>query len=200
MTTTSAYDPGGKPRRLERSRHDRLLTGVCGGLGDYLGVDPVIVRLVAIALVFVGGVGVVAYVAAFLLVPEAGRERPIVRTGLAVGGDRPWVIAGAVLLGIGALAFLDALDFGWRGDIVWSLLLLGGGAYLLLRHTSLGKSLGPRPRPSAATARRGGRDGRDRAASVGPCAYPGRRAWSRRAELRGRGAWSGCADRFDRGD
>jgi len=155
MTTTSAYDPGGKPRRLQRSRDDRWLAGVCGGLGDYLGVDPVIVRLVAIALVFAGGVGVIAYVAAFLLVPEAGRERPIVRTGLAVGGDRPWVIAGAVLLGIGALAFLDALDFGWRGDIVWSLLLLGGGAYLLLRHTSLGKSLGldlgpRRPPPDAA--------------------------------------------------
>ncbi len=155
MTTTSAYDPGGKPRRLERSRHDRWLTGVCGGLGDYLGVDPVIVRLVAIALVFVGGVGVVAYVAAFLLVPEAGRERPIVRTGLPGGGDRPWVIAGAVLLGIGALAFLDAIDFGWRGDIVWSLLLLGGGAYLLLRYTSLGRSLGldlgpRRPPPNAA--------------------------------------------------
>ena len=177
MTTTSAYDPGGKPRRLQRSRDDRWLAGVCGGLGDYLGVDPVIVRLVAIALVFAGGVGVIAYVAAFLLVPEAGRERPIVRTGLAGGGDRPWVIAGAVLLGIGALAFLDAIDFGWSGDVVWSLLLLAGGAYLLLRYTSLGSSLGfdlgPRRPPPGAPAGPGAPEPRAAAAPTTPFGVPG---------------------------
>ena len=159
MTTASAYDPGGRPRRLERSRRDRWLAGVCGGLGDYLGVDPVIVRLVAIALFFAGGVGVIAYVAAILLVPDDGNERPIVGTGLTGGGDRPWVIAGAVLLGIGAIAFLDAVDFGWGGDLLWSLLLLGGGAYLLLRYTGLGRSigldLGPRRAPGAAAEGQG---------------------------------------------
>src|SRR5215210_2383217 len=119
MTTTSAYDPGGRPRRLERSREERWIAGVCGGLGDYLGIDPVIVRLAAVALVFAGGVGIAAYVAAVLLVPEEGAAGPILRTGLKGHGDRPWVIAGAVLLAIGALATIDALGIGWGGDVIW---------------------------------------------------------------------------------
>jgi phage shock protein PspC (stress-responsive transcriptional regulator) len=144
MTTTSAYDPGGRPRRLERSRDDRWIAGVCGGLGQYLGIDPVIVRLAFVAVTFVGGVGVIAYLAAFLLVPEQGNARPIIRTGglPSSGRDRAWVIVGAVLLALGAIALLNALDLWWGGGIFWSLALLGGGVFLLLRYTSLGERFG----------------------------------------------------------
>ncbi len=140
-TTTSTYDPGGRPRRLERSRDDRWIAGVCGGLGNYLGIDPVIVRLAVVALLFAGGVGVIVYLAALLLVPEEGAAGPILRRGFR-GGDRPWIIAGAVLLGIGAISVINALGIGWGGDVLWSLALLAGGAYLLLRYTDVGRSLG----------------------------------------------------------
>jgi phage shock protein PspC (stress-responsive transcriptional regulator) len=144
MTTTSAYDPGGRPRRFERSRDDRWIAGVCGGLGQYLGIDPVIVRLAFIAVTFVGGFGVIAYLAAFLLVPEEGNARPIIRTGglPATGRDRAWVILGAVLLALGAIALLNALDLWWGGGVFWSLVLLGGGVFLLLRYTALGERFG----------------------------------------------------------
>src|ERR1700710_679820 len=62
--------PPGPPRRLLRSRDARILGGVCGGLARYFNVDPLIIRIAAVALVFVGGFAVVAYLAALLLVPE----------------------------------------------------------------------------------------------------------------------------------
>lgn len=64
-------------RRLERSRDERLLAGVCGGIARHLGVDPVLVRIVMLATVVFGGFGAVAYVAAWLMVPEQGAEKPI---------------------------------------------------------------------------------------------------------------------------
>src|SRR5262245_21036654 len=63
-----AAAPG--PRRLTRSRDDRLVAGVCGGLGKYFGIDPVIFRVASVALVFLGGVGALLYLAAILLVPS----------------------------------------------------------------------------------------------------------------------------------
>ena len=50
------------PRRLTRSPDQRLLGGVAGGLAEYLGVDPVIVRLGFVVTAFFGGLGVIAYV------------------------------------------------------------------------------------------------------------------------------------------
>ena len=47
-----------------------MIAGVCGGIGRYLGIDPVIARLIAIVLVFFGGAGILAYIAAWLLVPR----------------------------------------------------------------------------------------------------------------------------------
>jgi phage shock protein PspC (stress-responsive transcriptional regulator) len=72
---------GGPPKRLYRSRTDRVLGGVCGGLGRYFGIDPVIIRLLAIVLTLAGGAGVVAYLVALLLVPQGEGE--------AAAGDTP---------------------------------------------------------------------------------------------------------------
>src|SRR5436309_2009590 len=68
--------PVAEPRRLFRSRRDRVLGGVCGGLAEYFRIDPIIVRLGAVALVFAGGAGALLYLAALLLVPEEG-GRPL---------------------------------------------------------------------------------------------------------------------------
>jgi len=58
--------------RLHRSRTDRMIGGVCGGLAESLGVDASLLRIGLIALTLLGaGIGVVLYVAAWILVPEA---------------------------------------------------------------------------------------------------------------------------------
>lgn len=61
------------PLRLTRSTDDRWLTGVCGGIAEYTGIDPTIVRLAVAVLALCGGGGVCAYVLAWLLIPSADR-------------------------------------------------------------------------------------------------------------------------------
>ena len=57
-------------RRLSRSRDDRMLAGVCGGIARHFGIDPVLVRIATVVLATMGGAGIVAYAAAWLLVPN----------------------------------------------------------------------------------------------------------------------------------
>jgi phage shock protein C len=58
-------------KRLYRSRTDHRLAGVCAGLADYLGVDPVLIRLIAVAATLMTGLipGCLAYVAAWIIMP-----------------------------------------------------------------------------------------------------------------------------------
>jgi phage shock protein PspC (stress-responsive transcriptional regulator) len=108
-----------EPRRLYRSKSDRVIAGVCGGLARYLNIDAVIVRVVAVALVFAGGAGLLLYAAAFLLVPNEGE-----------GGEpsglrrRVYVIAGVVVL-VCALGALLPFHWGWGWGDGWNLLPLG---------------------------------------------------------------------------
>jgi len=115
--------PGG-PRRLYRSRDERVIGGVCGGLAEYFGIDPLIIRIVAIALVFAGGAGFLAYLAAWLLVPSVDGEP--VAPGLA---GRSATIAGTVLLVLAIFTILPFWngpfgDWSWSGPLL-SLVVLG---------------------------------------------------------------------------
>lgn len=57
-------------KRLYRSRRSRMIGGVCGGIGEYLGVDPTIIRLAWLFTVIFGGFGVFAYIVAWIIIPE----------------------------------------------------------------------------------------------------------------------------------
>ena len=98
-----------QPKRLLRTRSDRTLLGVCGGVGRYLGVDTTIVRVLTVALVLFGGAGLLLYLAAALLMPEepvgaAGAGDAVAATPTT--GNRILVIVGAVVLAIVALPFV----------------------------------------------------------------------------------------------
>jgi len=57
-------------KRLYRSKIDRVLGGVCGGLGKYFNIDPVLARVLWAVSFFVGGVGFLAYIIAWIIIPE----------------------------------------------------------------------------------------------------------------------------------
>ncbi len=57
-------------KTLYKSKNERKLCGVCGGVAEYLGVDVNIVRIAAIVSVFFGGLGAIAYIAAAFMLPE----------------------------------------------------------------------------------------------------------------------------------
>jgi phage shock protein C len=59
-----------RSRKLYRSQTNRVLAGVCGGLADYFGVDTTIVRVLFIALAFIGGAGLPIYLAMWIVVPK----------------------------------------------------------------------------------------------------------------------------------
>ncbi|USN96255.1 MAG: PspC domain-containing protein [Candidatus Nomurabacteria bacterium] len=65
-----------EPKRLYRSRKDRMIAGVCGGIAEYFNIDPVIVRVIAILLLFPGGLpGLVPYLVLWIIVPENPRQK-----------------------------------------------------------------------------------------------------------------------------
>src|SRR3954451_17303637 len=84
-----------RPRRLYRARSDRVIGGVCGGLGRYFNVDPIIFRIAAVVLAFVGGAGLLAYLAALLLIPS---EDSPAAAGAPAGRNRWLVIGGVIVL------------------------------------------------------------------------------------------------------
>jgi len=145
MTETVHEQPppqtGFDPQRLrtvthmERSRDDRMIAGVCGGLARYLNVDPVVVRVITAALTVVGGVGLVLYVAAWLLAPDQGAAHSIVgaHTRRADGDERRIRTVGFAIAGV--LAIVAVASSGpWTGwSFPWPLAVIAVLLWLFLR-------------------------------------------------------------------
>ena len=98
----------------QRSRSDRMVAGVCGGIGRALNIDPVLIRVVMAVLV-ISGPGIIFYIAAWVLMPDEGSERSAAQglLGDRVRPDHPWlwpiVIGVCVFVGI---AMMSSFDFG----------------------------------------------------------------------------------------
>ncbi|MCK5743427.1 MAG: PspC domain-containing protein [Caldisericia bacterium] len=60
-------------KRLYKSKTDRVISGVCSGIANYLDVDPTLVRVVLVICILLGGIGILAYIVAIFIIPE----RPI---------------------------------------------------------------------------------------------------------------------------
>jgi phage shock protein PspC (stress-responsive transcriptional regulator) len=75
---TDTMNPAATQRgALRRPYSGRMLTGVAAGIGDYLGVDPMIVRIAFAVLVLIGGAGIPLYLAGLLLIPDEGSDQSI---------------------------------------------------------------------------------------------------------------------------
>ena len=66
-----AAAPASLPKRLMRSSTDKKIAGVCGGLAEYFDVDPMLVRILWLVMVFFAGTGVLAYLVLWILLPVA---------------------------------------------------------------------------------------------------------------------------------
>ncbi|MGZ4600874.1 MAG: PspC domain-containing protein [Oryzihumus sp.] len=109
---------------VRRRAHDKWIGGVCSGIADRLGVDPVIVRAATVLLVLLGGVGVSAYLVAWLLLPETNGSI------MAERALRHGEGSAVVLLVITGFAVFSGFPwwFGHNGfwSFPWGLLVLGG--------------------------------------------------------------------------
>jgi phage shock protein PspC (stress-responsive transcriptional regulator) len=117
---------GAPPRkRLTRSRDDRVIAGVCGGLARYFNIDPVFVRIAAVAVAFIGGAGLLLYLAALLLIPS-DEGTAVVQTS-SQGRNRALVIAGVAALLLVAWPFLVGGGLFLAGVGIPLALLVGTG-------------------------------------------------------------------------
>lgn len=57
-------------KKLYRSKKDSMIAGVCGGIAEYFEIDSILVRLLAILIVLLGGVGIIAYIIAWIIIPQ----------------------------------------------------------------------------------------------------------------------------------
>src|SRR5437870_2244554 len=114
--------------RLVRRRHGRMIAGVCQGIADHFHIDPLVVRIGFALTAFFGGAGAIAYVAAWLLIPEEGDAQSV---GERIVHEHRWGrIAGFVLIVI-AISSLTRPLWWFRGGTVFAVVLIIGGLYLL---------------------------------------------------------------------
>jgi phage shock protein C len=122
--------PEADARVLRRSREDRVIFGVAGGLARYLGVDTVVVRIAFVLLAVFGGSGILLYLVGLLVMPE---ERP----GEPVGSLEPGAGRGAVALIGAVLILVGTLSLASRilpafSDLLGPALLISLGLLLIL--------------------------------------------------------------------
>jgi phage shock protein C len=143
-------------KRLYRSRTHKVIGGVAGGIGEYLDIDPVLVRILFIVAFFAGGFGILAYIIAWIIIPEQPKEitmtmpphpqQPNVPPQQTQTSKperrqrRGSIVGGLVLLVLGLLFlgqnFLPDFDFGdW-----WPLILVAIGVGLLYKAVRPGHS------------------------------------------------------------
>ena len=132
-----------KFKRLYRSK-DRILAGVCGGIAEYLGIDPTIVRLAWLLATFAGGIGLLAYVIAWIVIPEApqgttaasGSLKEFAGKGRKNKEGQGSLLFGLLLIAVGLL--LLAQNLGWipriRFELTWPVLLIVIGVALLAKY------------------------------------------------------------------
>ena len=121
-------------RRLYRSTDDRVVAGVCGGLGDYFDVDPVIFRIAFVVLAFVGGAGFLLYPAAWLLLPEEGHHRSIGESWVQRGRHGHWLAIALIVIGAAVLA--GQLSDHHGGGAGFAVVAVVIGVLLLRRHSA----------------------------------------------------------------
>src|SRR5947208_3020225 len=153
MTENTHTLENGAAKRLERSRSDRMVAGVSGGLARYFDIHPAVYRVGFVVLALLGGAGFVLYLAAALVIPDEGQEDSFATRVLRQRRNRPWPLIGLGLLAVGMASLLSHATLWPHGDIWPGLLILGAAILYFTRH-----SVTPEPRvgstsgPDATTA------------------------------------------------
>jgi phage shock protein PspC (stress-responsive transcriptional regulator) len=121
-------------RRLQRSRSDRKVAGVAGGLASYFEIHPAVFRVGFVVLTLLGGAGILIYAAAALVMPDEGKEDSVATAALRNRRDRPWPLVGLGLLAVAGAALLSRATLWPQGD-AWFLFLIAGAVILwITRH------------------------------------------------------------------
>jgi phage shock protein C len=136
-----------KDRKLYRSQESRMIGGVCGGIAEYFSIDPNLMRLLFVVLTFLGGSGVLIYIASLIIIPN-NPDQTIPETRESVIKDKSlfWgsllVVVGLFLLfrQLGLFYSFHFWQIPWQS--VWAVMLIIIGAVLLFNKSKSDKTEG----------------------------------------------------------
>jgi phage shock protein PspC (stress-responsive transcriptional regulator) len=114
-------------KRLYRSRRDKMISGVCGGLGEYFKIDPVLIRLIFVILAFINAIGIIAYILLWIIVPpegKGGRPSEVVRENIEEIKEEAEKITKGVKVEVESEDRRNRIFFGFIIIIIGLLLLL----------------------------------------------------------------------------
>lgn len=126
-------------KKLYRSRKDAMVAGVCGGLAEYIGVDSAIVRLVFAVTVVMGGIGVLAYFLAWIIIPEGSNsgefeyDNDETKHHMELSGDRIRMVIGLGFVGLGVLVLINRFVPWFTFEIFFPAVLIMVGALILMK-------------------------------------------------------------------
>ncbi|HWW54130.1 MAG TPA: PspC domain-containing protein, partial [Acidimicrobiales bacterium] len=124
------FDPARRGTALSRSRTDRVIAGVAGGIGARIGIDPLLIRLAFVVFTFAGGSGLVVYVACWLFLPREGDRHSIAQTAFRDRRHLSQALAvGSIVLGL--LFLLRLLGLWFNDALVWPVAIASGGMVLV---------------------------------------------------------------------
>ncbi len=124
--------------KLYRSRSEKMVAGVCGGLGQYLGIDATLVRLFFVFLSFFDGIGVVLYVVLAVLMPQVPQGEEITQPAVPLTENPSATkLVGGGLVVLGLVALVSNFSIPWlvwvNWNNLWPLMLILVGGTLLWR-------------------------------------------------------------------
>ena len=115
--------PRAEHRLLRRTTDDRVIGGVAGGLGDYLNVDPLLIRIGFVGLMVFGGLGLILYLAGWIFIPEESEDESVAAQLFSGLTARRFLIGSLLVVGAFILVF-GILPDVYRNDTEWTALLL----------------------------------------------------------------------------
>ena len=130
-------------KRLFRSKENKIVAGVCGGISEHFQVDPVWIRLAMILLTLVNGIGVVLYILAWILIPENPKQKKTkktvaeeavesIKTGKHVKKEKKGhFLLGLIILIVGLGLLLQNLFSWFSFNYVWPITIIVLGLYLI---------------------------------------------------------------------
>ncbi len=141
-------------KRLKRSNKDSIIAGVCGGLADYLEIDPFIIRGIWVIALFFFGTGFLAYLIAWLLIPKQENQikansqeddvyeaEIIDDSSSSTHKTEPAILVGFVLIAIGSWFLMKRIpmlsDFYWwikdnLSNYFWPIAMILAGFFLII--------------------------------------------------------------------
>ncbi|MEW5794893.1 MAG: PspC domain-containing protein [Candidatus Zixiibacteriota bacterium] len=154
-------------RRLYRSSTNKVIAGICGGLGEHLDIDPTLVRLVAVIAALASfGVVLIFYLLAWIIIPQPppgqpGYDPEPVGESTAASSRGGWRIylPGLILVGVGLMLLLREYVWWFQWHDIWPILLVVLGLMLILRNSARSRARSDSHIPPAGGAGMPGGDG-----------------------------------------